>query len=62
MRSLLWSLLALCLAAVSHALSASGTRLLVVLDELAEKDKYSKFFADLKGTITRLYTALGIIN
>ena len=43
------SLLALCLAIVTHAVSASGSRLLAVLDEVAEKDKYSTFFGDLAG-------------
>lgn len=36
------------LGAVS-ALSSSGSRLLVVLEELAEKEKYSKFLEDLAG-------------
>jgi oligosaccharyltransferase complex subunit beta len=36
------------LAAV-HALSSSGTRLLVVLEDAAEKDEYSMFWGDLEG-------------
>jgi oligosaccharyltransferase complex subunit beta len=48
MRVLL-SLLILGLLGIASALSTSGNRLLVVLEEIAEKDKYSKFFGDLKG-------------
>ena len=50
----LLSLLALGLFAVVNALSSSGSRLLVVLEELAEKEKYSKFFGDLAGKLKRL--------
>ena len=50
MRSLS-SLVLLLLAAVATALSTAGNRLLVVLDDLVEKDTYSKFFGDLKGEI-----------
>lgn len=50
MRSFLLSLLALLVAGIANAVSASGNRLLVVLDDLAEQDKYSKFFGDLGGT------------
>jgi hypothetical protein len=32
-----------------NGLSASGGRLLVVLEEAAEKEKYSKFLGDLAG-------------
>jgi hypothetical protein len=48
---LLLSLLLLGLLGVASALSASGNRLLVVLEELAEKEKYGKFFGDLKGKL-----------
>lgn len=51
MRVLL-SFLILGLLGIASALSTSGNRLLVVLEELAEKDKYSKFFGELKGTRT----------
>ncbi len=51
MRVLL-SFLILGLLGIASALSTSGNRLLVVLEELAEKDKYSKFFGDLKGKRT----------
>jgi oligosaccharyltransferase complex subunit beta len=48
MRSLV-SFLLLLLAAVAQAVSSSGERLLVVLDDVAEKAEYSKFFGDLEG-------------
>lgn len=48
MRSLL-SLLALLLAAVVSAVSTTGNRLLVVLDDVAEKEAYGYFISDLKG-------------
>src|SRR5450432_3087549 len=47
------SLLVLGLFAVANALSSSGNRLLVVLEEIAEKEKYSKFFGDLEGQLER---------
>lgn len=43
------SALLLCLAAAVNALSSSGNRLLVVLEDAAEKDLYSVFWSDLKG-------------
>jgi hypothetical protein len=43
------SFLVLALLGVVQALSSSGSRLLVVIEELAEKDKYSKFWDDLTG-------------
>ncbi|ORY55298.1 Dolichyl-diphosphooligosaccharide--protein glycosyltransferase subunit WBP1 [Pseudomassariella vexata] len=43
------SLLALLLAAVAQAISTSGERLLVVLEDVAEKAGYSKFLGDLEG-------------
>lgn len=42
------SFLALALVSVVHAISYTGSRLLVVLEELADKDKYSLFWADLE--------------
>lgn len=48
MRCLL-SFLLLALVGLVQALSSSGNRLLVVLEELAEREKYSKFFGDLEG-------------
>ncbi|TDZ61738.1 Dolichyl-diphosphooligosaccharide--protein glycosyltransferase subunit wbp1 [Colletotrichum trifolii] len=47
MRSLL-SFCLLLLAAAVHAVSVTGGRLLAVLDDVAEKDSYSKFFGDLQ--------------
>jgi oligosaccharyltransferase complex subunit beta len=44
----LFSFLLLALLGVVQALSSSGARLLVVLEELAEKDKYSEFWEDLQ--------------
>ena len=48
MRSELWSLLFALMAAVT-ALSAQGKKLLVVIEEEAEKAKYSKLWGDLEG-------------
>jgi hypothetical protein len=44
------SFLLLGLLAVVQAASSSGNKLLVVLEELAEKSKYSKYLGDLEGT------------
>ncbi|KAG6036929.1 hypothetical protein E4U41_005432 [Claviceps citrina] len=46
MRSI-WSAAVLLLAAVVSAVSTTGNRLLVVLDDVAEKDIYKQFFGDL---------------
>lgn len=43
------SYLLLCLASFVAALSATGSRVLVVLEDAAEKGKYATFFADLAG-------------
>lgn len=40
--------LALAFVGFAQALSSSGNRLLVVIDELGDKDKYSKFWGDLE--------------
>lgn len=45
----LLSFLLLALGSVVSALSSSGNKLLVVLEELAEKSKYSKYLGDLEG-------------
>lgn len=45
----LLSFLLLGLLSVVQALSSSGNNLLVILEELAEKSKYSKYLADLEG-------------
>lgn len=42
-------LLLVALAGLGHALSSTGSRLLVVIEEAAEKAKYSTFWADLEG-------------
>jgi hypothetical protein len=47
----LFSFLLLWLSAVVSALSESGNRVLVVLEEAGEKDKYSTFWGDLEGRI-----------
>jgi len=44
----LLSFLLLGLFSVVHAVSSSGNKLLVVLEELADKAKYSKYLADLE--------------
>jgi len=48
MRSLV-SLFVLLFAALVSAVSTSGSRLLVVLDDVADKAGYSKFLSDLEG-------------
>lgn len=48
MQSIL-SIAILLLAAVVSAVSTTGNRLLVVLDNVAEKDSYKQFFGDLTG-------------
>lgn len=46
----LLSLLLLGLLGAVQALSAGGNKLLVVLEELAEKTNYGKYLGDLEGT------------
>ena len=46
----LLSFLLLGLLSIVQALSSSGNNLLVILEDVAEKSKYSKYLADLKGT------------
>lgn len=43
------ALLLSCLLAAVNALSSSGSRLLVVLDESTEKSAYSTLWSDLEG-------------
>lgn len=43
------SFLLFCFLAAVHALSSSGNRLVVILEEAAEKDLYSSFWEDLQG-------------
>jgi len=46
--NLFFSWLLLALVGIVSALSSSGSRLLVVLEETTDKDKYSQFWGDLK--------------
>lgn len=46
----LFSILLLGLLCLASAVSTTGNRLLVVLDDIAEKENYGRFFGDLKGT------------
>lgn len=48
------SFLLLGLLSVVQALSSSGSNLLVILEEVAEKSKYSKYLADLEGMSVKL--------
>jgi oligosaccharyltransferase complex subunit beta len=50
MRSLITLLLLALLAAV-QAVSTAGNRLLVILEDTAEKSNYSKFWEDLEGLV-----------
>lgn len=45
----LLSFFLLTLLGIVQALSSTGNRLLVVIEEAAEKSKYSKFWTDLEG-------------
>jgi oligosaccharyltransferase complex subunit beta len=50
------SFLVLAIAAVVRAASFTGNRLLVVLDEQAEREKYSVFLEDLAGKCNYFHT------
>ena len=50
----LFSFLFISLLGLVQALSSSGTRILVAIEDAAEKDKYSAFWEDLEGTLTSL--------
>lgn len=52
------SFLLLCFLAVVHAVSSSGNRLVVILEEAAEKELYSSFWEDLQGDFLNLYWLL----
>ena len=43
------SFLVLLLATIAYAASATGDRLLVILEDVAQKADYSKFLGDLEG-------------
>lgn len=45
----LLSFLLVGLLGLTQALSSSGNRLLVVVEDASEKDKYSQFWGDLEG-------------
>lgn len=49
----LFSFLFLLLAAAVQALSATGSRLLVILDDVADKSEYSTFLGDLTSMFLR---------
>lgn len=53
MRSLVSFLLLVLAAAVQAISSNGGNRLLVILEDVAEKDGYSKFIGDLEGMYAR---------
>jgi oligosaccharyltransferase complex subunit beta len=44
--------LILAFLSIASALSAAGSKLLVVLEEEGERSKYSQFFSDLEGRPT----------
>jgi len=50
------SFLLLLLVAAVQAISSSGDRLLVILEDVGDKAKYSKFLGDLEGTYARVLT------
>lgn len=61
MRWLVYSCL-LALLALVQALSSSGNRLLVVIEEAAEKEIYSHFWDDLEGIRLILFASIVIAN
>jgi oligosaccharyltransferase complex subunit beta len=56
----LFSFLLLGLLSVVQALSASGNKLLVILEDVAEKTKYSKYIKDLEGLGSRAITFMSL--
>lgn len=48
---LLVSFCALALLGLVHALSSAGNRLLVVIEEAGDREKYSQFWGDLEGML-----------
>jgi hypothetical protein len=57
---LFFSWLLLTLLGVVSALSSSGSRLLVVLEDTSEKEKYSQFWGDLEGKETHISPCEGL--
>jgi len=53
MRSL-FSIFVFVFAAVVSAISTSGNRLLAILDDVADKENYSKFVGDLESACWRI--------
>lgn len=45
------SFCALALLGFAHALSSAGNRLLVVIEEAGDREKYSQFWGDLEGML-----------
>ena len=59
----LLSFLFVSLPSLIQALSSSGSRLLVAIEDAAEKEKYSRFWADLEGALlTLLHTTSSVAN
>lgn len=57
------SFCALTLLGLIHALSSAGNRLLVVIEEAVDREKYSQFWGDLEGMLPFLrYTKHMLIN
>lgn len=53
----------LALLGLVRALSSAGNRLLVVIEEAGDRDKYSQFWGDLEGMLPLLsYTKLMLIK
>ena len=57
----LFSFLFISLLGLVQALSSSGSRVLVAIEDAAEKDKYSAFWEDLEGTLLTLLQNKGSI-
>jgi hypothetical protein len=49
----LFSFIFVALWSLVHGLSSSGSKLLVVVDDATEQDKYSQLWGDLKGALNR---------
>jgi hypothetical protein len=58
----LLSFLLLGLLSVVHAVSSSGNKLLVILEELADKGKYSKYLGDLESAYISLKLASSVLQ
>ena len=50
----LLSFLFISLLSLVQALSSSGSRMLIAIEDTAEKEKYSAFWEDLEGTLLTL--------